>query len=252
MKVRPGVEVASLTDVGCQRENNEDSYAYWESEDDREFENLGRLVIVADGMGGVEGGQFASRIAVDSVQKSYASSPAGDPQQRLLVAFQFAHEQVQEKARQNPALRGMGTTLTAFALVGHRLFYAHVGDSRLYLLRTGRLQALTRDHSLVARLVENGVVSARDAESHPQKHVLTAAVGVSDEIQPDYPVEPLHIQASDVLMACSDGLWGQLSEEEMAETLNSKEPAEACRALVEVAKDHGGPDNITLQVVRVS
>ena len=252
MKVRPGVEVASLTDVGCQRENNEDSYAYWESEDDREFEGLGRLVIVADGMGGVEGGQFASRIAVDSVQKSYTSSPDGDPQQRLLAAFKFAHEQVQEKARQNPALRGMGTTLTAFALVGHRLFYAHVGDSRLYLLRAGRLQALTRDHSLVARLVENGVVSARDAESHPQKHVLTAAVGVSDEIQPDYPAQPLNIQASDVLMACSDGLWGQLSEEEMTEALASKAPAEACRALVEVAKDHGGPDNITLQIVRVS
>jgi len=203
-------------------------------------------------MGGVEGGQFASRIAVDSVQKSYASSPENNPQERLLAAFQFAHAQVQEKARENPALRGMGTTLTAFALVGHQLFYAHVGDSRLYLLRAGRLQALTHDHSLVARLVENGVVSARDAESHPQKHVLTAAVGVSDEIQPDYPTEPFKIQAADVLMACSDGLWGQLSEEEMAEILASKEPDEACRALVEVAKDHGGPDNITLQIVRVN
>lgn len=252
MKIRPGVDIASLTDVGCQRENNEDSYAYWESEDDREFEALGRLVVVADGMGGVEGGQFASRIAVDSLQKSYASSPDDSPQQRLLAAFQFAHEQVQEKARENPALRGMGTTLTAFALVGQRLFYAHVGDSRLYLLRAGTLHALTRDHSLVARLVENGVVSAREAESHPQRHVLTAAVGVSDEIQPDCPAAPIHVQASDVLMACSDGLWGQMNEEEMAEILNSKEPAEACRALVQLAKDHGGPDNITLQIVRVN
>jgi protein phosphatase len=251
MKVRPGVEIGSLTDVGCERENNEDSYAYWESEDDREFERLGRLVVVADGMGGVEGGQFASRIAVESVEKAYASSPESDPQQRLLAAFQLAHAQVQEKARQDPALRGMGTTLTAFALVDQRLFYAHVGDSRLYLLRAGKLQTLTRDHSLVARLVENGVVSPRDAESHPQKHVLTAAVGVSDEIQPDYPAQPLLIQASDVLMVCSDGLWGQLSEEVMAEMLTRKEPAEACRALIEVAKDHGGPDNITLQVVRV-
>ena len=251
MKVRPGVEVASLTDVGCERDNNEDSYAYWESENDREFERLGRLVIVADGMGGVEGGQFASRIAVESVEKAYASSPENNPQQRLLAAFQFAHAQVQEKAHQSPELRGMGTTLTAFALIGDYLYYAHVGDSRLYLLRAGKLQALTRDHSLVARLVENGVVSARDAESHPQKHVLTAAVGVSDEIQPDYPPEPLHMQASNVLMACSDGLWGQLSEEEMAEILTSKAPAEACHALVELAKDRGGPDNITVQIARV-
>jgi protein phosphatase len=252
MKVRPGVEIASLTDVGCERENNEDSYAYWESEDDHEFERLGRLVIVADGMGGVEGGQFASRIAVESVQKAYASSPESNPQQRLLAAFQFAHAEVQRKAHQNPELRGMGTTLTAFVLVGDHLFYAHVGDSRLYLLRAGKLQALTRDHSLVARLVETGVVSAQDAESHPQKHVLTAAVGVSDEIQPDHPAEPINVKASNVLMVCSDGLWGQLSEQEMARILTAKSPAEACPALVELAKDHGGPDNITVQIVRVN
>ena len=252
MTVRPGVEIASLTDVGCQRENNEDSYAYWEPEEDREFERLGRLVIVADGMGGVEGGQIASRIAVDSVREAYAASAEPTPQQRLLEAFQFAHAQVQGKARENPSLRGMGTTLTAFALVRDQLSYAHVGDSRLYLLRASKLQPLTRDHSLVARLVENGIVSARDAESHPQKHVLTAAVGVSDEILPDHASAPMSVLPFDVLMACSDGLWGQLSESEMSEILASKTPPEACRALVQLAKEHGGPDNITLQILRVA
>lgn len=252
MNVRPGVELASLTDVGCVRDNNEDSYGYWESEDDAIFQCLGRLVIVADGMGGCEGGQFASRIAVDTVEQSYSSSVDPDPQQALLAAFQSANSRVQEKARSTPDLLGMGTTLTAFALVGNRLYFAHVGDSRLYLLRAGKLRTLTRDHSLVARLVESGVIQAADAETHPQKHVLTAAVGVGDELQPDFSAEPLVIEPADTLMACTDGLWGQMSEGEILKVLASKSPKEACRDLVQLAKDHGGPDNITLQIVRAA
>src|SRR6266851_4688248 len=139
MKVRPGVEVASLTDVGCQRENNEDSFSYWESPDESTFARLGRLAVVADGMGGCEGGQFASRIAVETVEQIYTSSADPDPQQRLLEGFHEAHARIQQRARENPSLHGMGTTLTAFALVGSRLYYAHVGDSRLYLLRAGKL-----------------------------------------------------------------------------------------------------------------
>jgi protein phosphatase len=252
MNVRPGVEIASLTDVGCQRENNEDSYAYWESDDDAVFERLGRLVIVADGMGGCEGGQFASNIAVETVQRSYITDTAAEPQARLLSAFHVAHSQVQQKAREKPALRGMGTTLTAFALLGNRVIFAHVGDSRIYLFRAGKLRPLTRDHSLVARLVANGVIRAADAESHPQKHVLTAAVGVSDEIHPDAPDETIVVQPGDQLLACTDGLWGQLSDEEIANALIGNAPAEACRKLVQLAKDHGGPDNITLQIMRIT
>src|SRR5712692_2185728 len=144
MKVRAGVEVASLSDVGCQRENNEDSYSYWESPDDSSFARLGRLAIVADGMGGCEGGQFASRIAVETVQQIYSGSADPDPQRRLLEAFREAHARVQQRARENPGLRGMGTTLTAFALVNDQLYYAHIGDSRLYLLRAGKLRVVTR------------------------------------------------------------------------------------------------------------
>jgi protein phosphatase len=146
----------------------------------------------------------------------------------------------------------MGTTLTAFALVSSRLYYAHVGDSRLYLLRDGGLKPLTRDHSLVARLVENGVVRAEDAESHPQKHVLTAAIGVSDSVQPNAPERPMLIKAGDVLLLCTDGLWGQMNETEIAGLVASKAPDAACRELIELAKKRGGPDNITLQIVRVS
>lgn len=253
MNVRPGVEIASLTDIGCERENNEDSYGYWESEDDQTFERLGRLVTVADGMGGCEGGQFASRIAVDTVREVYSTASSSDPQQFLLDAFHEAHLRVQTKARENQALRGMGTTLTAFALVRNRLlYYAHVGDSRLYLLRAAKLTMLTHDHSLVSRLVENGLIRADEAESHPQRHVLIAAIGVADQVQPDVPEKPLQLEKSDLLLACTDGLWGQVGDEEMGRVLDGNSPLEACRSLVRMAKDRGGPDNITLQVLRLT
>lgn len=252
MKVHPGMEVASLTDVGCQREDNEDSYAYWESPDEAIFARLGRLAVVADGMGGCEGGQFASRIAVDAVQESYSSAKNGDPQELLLEAVRLANLRVQENAQANPALHGMGTTLTAGAIIGNLLYFAHVGDSRLYLLRAGSLRPLTRDHTLVARLVESGVIRPEDADSHPQKHVLTAAVGVGEEISADFANEPVALEKSDVLLLCTDGLWGQMSETEMADILSSRKPETAARALVQLAKDHGGPDNITLLLLRVN
>jgi serine/threonine protein phosphatase PrpC len=253
MKIRLGLEIASASDVGCQRENNEDSYAYWEAEDEESFRSLGRLAIVADGMGGCEGGQYASRIAVETVLESYAAAPTNDDAQlRLIHAFAEANARVQREALKNPGLHGMGTTLTAFVVIGDSLFYAHVGDSRLYLLREGNLRLLTHDHSLVARLVANGAVRPEDAETHPQRHVLTAAVGVSDEIQLDVPSDSVRLCRGDVLLLCTDGMWGQMSEQEILKILGSEPPQAACRALVALAKEHGGPDNITVQIARVS
>jgi PPM family protein phosphatase len=251
MRIRPGVEIAGLTDVGCQRENNEDSYGYWESEDDAIFSRLGRLAIVADGMGGHEGGHIASHIAVDTIQSTYSSSSDADPQKVLIAALQEAHHRIHQRATEEPDLQGMGTTCTACAIVGRRLYYAHVGDSRLYLLRHNTLRLLSRDHSLVARLVETGVIRQEDAENHPQKHVLTAALGVAHEIEPDSPTELVSLEASDVLLICTDGLWGQLTEAELKDILSSQAPANACQSLVRVAKEHGAPDNVTLQIARI-
>jgi serine/threonine protein phosphatase PrpC len=251
MKIRPGMEIAGLTDVGCQRENNEDSMGYWESDDDAVFARLGRLAIVADGMGGHEGGQIASHIAVEAIQQSYSNAADSDPQNALLTALREAHHRIQQRAREAVELLGMGTTCTACAIVGGRLYYAHVGDSRLYLLRKDVLRVLSRDHTLVARLIETGMIRQQDAESHPQKHVLTAALGVADEIEPDFAAEPIALEKSDVLLVCTDGLWGQLTEEEMKKMLRSQTPANACQALVQLAKEHGGPDNLTLQIARI-
>lgn len=251
MRVRPGVELAGLSDVGCQRENNEDRYSYWEPADDSQFPAKGRLATVADGMGGYEGGQEASRIAVEVIEEVYAKEDAGDPRSWLLQGFQVAHQRIQEYADKYPDLHGMGTTCTAIALLAHQLYFAHVGDSRLYLIRGSSISRLTRDHSYVSRLVQNGVLRAEEAESHPQRHILTAALGAGNNIIPDSPIQPVALESGDVLVLCTDGLWGLLSESDIQSAVAGKTSAEICDALVETAKKRGGPDNITVQVLRV-
>jgi PPM family protein phosphatase len=251
MRIRPGIELGSLSDVGCQRENNEDRYSYWEPESDQEFEHKGRLAIVADGMGGHEGGQEASRIAVEAIEEAYAQAPDSAPQAALLAGFTAAHERIRQIADRDPSLHGMGTTATAIALLRDQLYYAHIGDSRLYLVHGANISRLTHDHSYVGRLVENGILSLREAEAHPQRHILTAALGAGEEISPDVPEHPIGVQPGDVIILCTDGLWGLLTESELQATVAAASPSDACKALVEMAKERGGPDNITVQILRL-
>src|SRR5216684_4001032 len=161
MNARPGIKVASLTDIGRQRENNEDSYLYWEPASDDEFERKGRLAIVADGMGGYEGGLEASRLAVETVRDVYDRAFSDIPQAALLRAFAAAHERIQNYAEQHPEFYGMGTTCTAFVLRRRQVYFAHIGDSRLYLVRGTGISQLTRDHSYVGRLVDRGFRGGR-------------------------------------------------------------------------------------------
>jgi PPM family protein phosphatase len=251
MTVKPGVEVASLTDVGCQRQDNEDSYLYWEPVGDEEFERKGRLAVIADGMGGHEGGQEASRIAVETVREVYEQSFRDDPQAALADSFVAAHARIQDFAERHPAFYGMGTTCTAFVLRGRQLYFAHVGDSRLYLVRAARILRLTRDHSYVGRLVESGIVRPEDAEKHPQRHILTAALGAGRELAVDGAEQGVVLQEGDDLLLCTDGLWSVISEQELETTVTAHAPLESCAALVKLARDRGGPDNITLQILRV-
>ena len=251
MEIRPGVELASLSDRGCQREQNEDSFGYWEPASDEQFEGKGRLVIVADGMGGYEGGQEASRIAVATVRETYEAASGGDPQTALLQGLQRAHERIRDFADRNPEFIGMGTTCTAAALSHGKLYFAHIGDSRLYLVREDHITQLTRDHSYVKRLVESGFLQPEEAETHPQRHILTAALGVGEELIPDSPSDPLVLQEGDVLLLCTDGLWGVVHDNELREIAGSHTPAASCHEFVELAKKRGGPDNITVQVLRL-
>jgi PPM family protein phosphatase len=249
---RPDVEIASLTDVGRQRANNEDSFLYWEPDSDAEFLRKGRLAVVADGMGGYEGGQEASRLAVETVRSVYDNAFSGDPQTTLSAAFEAAHQNIQRFALEHPQFYGMGTTCTALSLVGRQLHFAHVGDSRLYLIRAQSISRLTRDHSYVGRLVESGIVRSEDAESHPQRHILTAALGSGREVTPHIPDQPVPLEGRDTLLLCSDGLWGLVGDADLARVARTNSPTEACQELVNLALERGGPDNITVLILRVS
>ena len=249
---KPGIEMAGLTDVGRQRENNEDSYLYWEPQPDDEFRRKGRLAVIADGMGGYEGGQEASRLAVETVRHFYESNFEINPQATLTAALAEAHQNIQRYAEEHPIFQGMGTTCTALSIVDRQLCFAHVGDSRLYLVRAETVARLTRDHSYVGRLVESGIVRSEDAESHPQRHILTAALGSGRDVEPDSPEHPIPLEPADTLVLCTDGLWSLIGETDIARIVRSSSPAQACVELVKMALDRGGPDNITLLVLRIS
>ncbi len=251
MQIRPGIELAALTDLGCQRENNEDRYSYWEPDSEQQFAAKGRLISVADGMGGYEGGQEASRIAIESVEEAYARAAGSDVQSALLAGFRAAHQKIQNYTLSHPALEGMGTTCTSAAVLGRMLYFAHVGDSRLYLVRDGVITRLTQDHSYVSRLVAHGVISSEEAEFHPQRHILTAALGAGSEVEPDVPAVPVELRPGDRLVLCTDGLWGVVGDEQIKKAVSSESPSAACRELVKMARDRGGPDNITLQVAQI-
>lgn len=251
MKVRTGIEVSSQSDIGCVRHNNEDSFGYWEPEDDQQFLRKGRLAVVADGMGGYEGGQEASRLAVETLVAVYRDFGGDDPQAALVEALQTAHEQIRQYSFAHPGLQGMGTTCTAAAIVRDALYYVHVGDSRLYLMRDGHITRVTRDHSYVGRLVEAGMISAEQAETHPQRNILTAALGTNPDLIMDSPGRPEPLLPEDVLLICSDGLWGQVRDAEILDVVENKSAEQAGRELIGLARARGGPDNITVEILRL-
>ena len=251
MKVRTGIEVSVQSDIGCLRQNNEDSFGYWEPEDDKQFLRKGRLAVVADGMGGYEGGQEASRLAVETLMAVYRDFGGDDPQAALIEGLQAAHEQIRQYSFAHPELRGMGTTCTAAAIVQDALYYVHVGDTRLYLIRDGHITRVTRDHSYVGRLVESGMISSEEAETHPQRNILTAALGTNPDLIMDSPGQPKPLRPEDVLLICSDGLWGQVRDSEILDAVENKSAEQTGRKLIELARERGGPDNITVEVLRL-
>ena len=232
--------VGSATDVGRVRSNNQDSFLVRE----------GDLFAVADGMGGHQGGEVASALALQILGKAH-----DEPSTSTLVrAVRSANQAVFDKAGADPDLKGMGTTLTALADVdtreGRRLGIVNVGDSRLYRLRNDRIEQLTEDHSLVASLVRQGRITAEEAENHPQRNILTRALGIDEAVAVDsWEVEPV---AGDRFLICSDGLFNEVDENRIVATLRRfEDPGDAARELVRLANDGGGRDNITAVVVDV-
>jgi len=252
MLIRPGLELANLTDTGLHRSQNQDYYCYAEPESEDEFLIKGRLAVIADGMGGHHGGEVASRIAAERVRDVYLANPGSDPRESLIVAFHDAHTSIQEYGRQNPEFEGMGTTCTCVVLKDHQLYYGHVGDSRLYLIRDGAISLLTEDHSYVQKLVRQGMLTSEEAASHPDRNILTAALGMPAAVAADFSSEPIPLQSGDVLLLCTDGLHGLVSDQEVLARAAYEPPLQACRDLIQAAIERGGFDNITLQILRIA
>jgi PPM family protein phosphatase len=236
MKLRAGTS----TDVGLLRERNEDSFV-------AEYP----LFAVADGLGGHLGGEVASRVAVETLtEATKTAGPDDGIPDRLRAAIHRANVAVGERASKDPRLTGMGTTLTAVVAGSDRIFLGHVGDSRAYLFRDGELRALTEDHTLVQRMVREGRLTPEQAEIHPQRSVLTRALGIEDELEVDQAT--VEVTAGDRLLLCSDGLTSMVDDEVIRKILaGHDDPQAASEALVEAANAAGGQDNITTVVVDV-
>jgi serine/threonine protein phosphatase PrpC len=236
------LSAAALSDVGMRRTANEDAYALAPA--------LG-LYLVADGMGGHVAGQLASRLAAEHVVESLGAiaDRAATLTEKLRYCVAAANHHVFATAQEKPEVAGMGTTLVALLAGGGRLALAHVGDSRAYLVRSGRIRQLTDDHSLVAELVRRRELSPDAAHGHPHRHVLTRAVGVRRSVDPD--LAELTPATHDVIVLCSDGLTTHVQDPEIAACVAAESDLDAaCARLVGLANARGGDDNITVALVR--
>src|SRR5437764_10120188 len=243
------VQAVLKTDVGKVRAENQDFGMLTTSQEESRSQAGGRLLIVADGMGGHRGGATASRLAADTVKTEYLGSGTGDPAIALQEALALANSRIFAESQTNPDLRGMGTTTSALVVRGSQAWFAHVGDSRIYLVRGETIHQLTDDHSLVATMVREGLLTSKEAETHPRRNVLQRSVGVGEEVEADVR-GPFEVQEDDTFILCSDGLHGLVRSDEMLRI--AKLPLEqAADEFVKLALERGAPDNVTVIVARV-
>ncbi len=232
------MRIGVMTDIGKARRTNEDAFLAeppW--------------FAVADGMGGHAAGDVASRLAIEAVRSFVAGRE--DPAETVIVeAIRKANGMIWRRSQENRWLDGMGTTLTLMKVESGRCVIGHVGDSRGYLVRDGAVRRLTTDHSVVEELVRTGTLSERDALEHPQRNLLTRALGANPDVQVDLVTEPL--MAGDRLLLCTDGLTAVVLDHELGEILTEEaEPEKAAARLVQIANARGGPDNITVVVLEL-
>ncbi|MBN1196162.1 MAG: Stp1/IreP family PP2C-type Ser/Thr phosphatase [Candidatus Aminicenantes bacterium] len=232
--------------IGRIRQTNEDHYIYEHICDEE------HLFVVADGMGGHQAGDVASKLGTQSFVASYKrlrkrSISVADA---LVESLKKANSAILQKARSDPAKKGMGTTFSAAAIHGDRLNVIHVGDSRIYLIRSGAIRRLTTDQTFVAKMVEDGRITEEEARDHPQKNILYMSLGAREEFTPEI-ISDFHLEEKDILVLCSDGLNTHVTDDVIRAYAESYYPAEAVKGLIRRANENGGMDNITVQVVRL-
>ncbi len=240
------MNIYGLTDTGVVRRVNQDSFEYG-SIDDKVFWS-----VVCDGMGGANGGDYASRTAVEEMKKVIdlelsADSDIESAKETLLNAINTANIRVYEDSQTDFALAGMGTTVVAAVVIDNDLLLAHSGDSRAYIISNKEIRRATNDHSLVQEMVDNGEITEEEARIHPRRNVITRALGVDDNIKIDFSVHTL--RENEAVLLCSDGLTNFIEEQDILEMFCNLEPETLTQALVDRANDNGGGDNITAVIM---
>lgn len=236
------------TDPGCIRENNEDNALVLTKEPEA-FKDF--LAVIADGMGGHAAGEVASGIVIDVIPTEYRASRDERTGFALREALVLANSEIFDQAQANPTYRRMGTTCIAVAIREGRIFFAHVGDSRLYRLRQNTLTQLTEDHSYVMSLVKEGQITREEAAHHENKNIILRAMGTKEQVEVDITEEGLPVQINDKYLLCTDGLHDVVTDNEIATLMQIKNPDDATTQMVETAKQYGGPDNITVILMEI-
>lgn len=234
----------SKTDIGMVREVNQD-YVYVS---DLPVGKLPNLLVVADGMGGHKAGEFASRFTVEVVREELASSSEDEPEAMIKKAITSANQKLLETARQDSRLEGMGTTLIVATVIGRTLYFANVGDSRLYLLNED-IKQVSKDHSLVQEMVRLGGIKQEDAKNHPDKNIITRAIGAKEKVEIDF--YEYRLKNDDIILMCTDGLSNMVEDEAMLHIVkSSRDVVEAVERLIERANQNGGNDNIGVVIAQ--
>lgn len=243
------IDADLLSDVGCVRTNNEDNGRI--VRDPRPEPGHHRLLaVVADGMGGHNAGEVASALAAETLEAAFSGFGA-DPGRQLQQAVVAANSRIYTESDSNPERNGMGTTCTALLIQDSQAYSAHVGDSRLYLLRNGGMYLVTEDHSQVFEMVKAGVLTLQEARRHPDKNVITRALGRQAQVEVAIWPQPMPVQAGDAFLLCSDGLCDVLEDDEMNTVASGHSAADACEELVRLAKSRNASDNITVAVIKL-
>ncbi len=240
------IRTFSMTDIGRKRKINQDCLFVSENP----IGNLPNVFIVADGMGGHNAGDYASKVTVETMVEKIAGSFEKNPVRILEKAIEAANSLIYQKANENPELEGMGTTVVAATCLGQFLQVANVGDSRLYVVSGREITQITRDHSLVEEMVRMGGIARAEARNHPDKNIITRAVGVADTVDVDFFT--VELKDGDFVLLCSDGLTNMIEDEEICSILGGEgNIEEKARELVKAANQNGGRDNITVVVLQM-
>lgn len=245
-----GLAYAALSDIGLRRSNNQDSYSVVLANTAETYSSRGHLFLVADGMGAHAAGELASKIAADTIPQTYRKHVELSPADALLNAIAEANSTIHNRGEANAEFHGMGTTASVLLLLPQGALVGHVGDSRVYRLRGQQFEQLTFDHSLVWEMMSSAQLAGEEPPANLPKNIITRSLGPAIRVDVDRE-GPFPLQPGDTFLLCSDGLSGQLNDDELGQLLLTLPPAEAAQAMIDLANLRGGPDNITLIIVRV-